>query len=88
MLRFLDLCIDLMRSKHARDGLAQYRNQTQAQSIQSLEIVLKYFIEKSRQAASEAQQKAIGLASELEDLDDEGISAEEAILKGANRNVT
>jgi translation initiation factor 3 subunit A len=50
MLKFIDLCVELKKGHIAKDGLHQYRNVTQ-QVPQSLEIVVKYFLDKARDAA-------------------------------------
>lgn len=49
-LRFLDLCVDLRKSDLAKDGLFQYRT-TSLQVPNSLELVIKHFLQRSRDAA-------------------------------------
>jgi len=49
-LRFLDLCVELRKSDLAKDGLFQYRI-TSIQVPNSLELVIKYFLQRARDAA-------------------------------------
>lgn len=50
-LRFLDLCVELRKSDLAKDGLFQYRV-TSAQVPNSLDTVIRYFLQRAREAAA------------------------------------
>lgn len=50
-LRFLDLCVELRKSDMAKEGLFQYRV-TSIQVPNSLELVIKHFLQRARDAAT------------------------------------
>jgi translation initiation factor 3 subunit A len=79
MTRFIEICVELRRGKQAKDGLHQYRAITQQYSS-SLEVVLKHFLERAKEATKDAQVKAEGMALEIEDLDAEETSAERLLM--------
>ncbi|KAF3901665.1 hypothetical protein ABW21_db0208520 [Orbilia brochopaga] len=58
ILLFIDLCVDLRKGKTAKDGLYQYKNIAQNTTVQTIEMVLRTFIEKSEAKVTEAQQRA------------------------------
>ncbi|EPS38726.1 hypothetical protein H072_7521 [Dactylellina haptotyla CBS 200.50] len=58
ILLFIDLCVDLRKGKTAKDGLYQYKNIAQNTTVQTIEMVLRTFIEKSEAKVTEAQQVA------------------------------
>ncbi len=58
MLKYIELCVDLRKGKFAKDGLHQYRATTQQISANSLEVVVKKFLESAEAKAKEAQSKA------------------------------
>ncbi|KAL9185162.1 hypothetical protein ACHAXT_002939 [Thalassiosira profunda] len=55
---YLDLCLDLGRSREAKDGLHQYRNLSQSQAPGSLEGVIRHLIEKAETKCREAKEAA------------------------------
>jgi len=59
MITYIDLCLSLNRARDAKDGLHQYRNLSQSQAPGSLEIVIKYLIDKSEEKCREAKEKSI-----------------------------
>eukprot|EP00566_Odontella_aurita_P003040 CAMPEP_0113553088 /NCGR_PEP_ID=MMETSP0015_2-20120614/15421_1 /TAXON_ID=2838 /ORGANISM="Odontella" /LENGTH=1029 /DNA_ID=CAMNT_0000454123 /DNA_START=285 /DNA_END=3370 /DNA_ORIENTATION=- /assembly_acc=CAM_ASM_000160 len=58
MIAYLDLCMELNRSREAKDGLHQYRNLSQSQAPGSLEVVIRHLIDKAERACSEAKAAA------------------------------
>ncbi|KAF3937194.1 hypothetical protein ABW19_dt0203710 [Dactylella cylindrospora] len=79
ILLFIDLCVDLRKGKTAKDGLYQYKNIAQNTTVQTIEMVLRIFIEKSEAKVTEAQQRAEQINLELvEDL--EATETPESIL--------
>eukprot|EP00667_Euglena_gracilis_P003146 EG_transcript_3156 len=80
MLKHIDLCIDLRKGKHARDGLIQYRAICQQVNVGSLEKVIHHFLDESETRAQKAQTSSEDLASHLaiQDLEAEGETVEEA----------
>jgi translation initiation factor 3 subunit A len=82
MIAYLDLCLDLHKSREAKDGLHQYRNLSQSQAPGSLEKVIRYLMEKAEQKCTEAKAfvDAASLANTESD-DSEGFGASpQAIL--------
>lgn len=49
-MRFIELCVELRKSDLAKDGLFQYRT-TSLQVPNSLEAVIKHFLNRAREAA-------------------------------------
>ncbi|KAJ6260973.1 Eukaryotic translation initiation factor [Drechslerella dactyloides] len=79
ILLFIDLCVDLRKGKTAKDGLYQYKNIAQNTTVQTIEMVLRIFIEKSEAKVTEAQQRAEQINLEqVEDL--EALETPESIL--------
>jgi translation initiation factor 3 subunit A len=59
MLKFIELCVQLRKGKAAKDGLHQHRAITQqVPNSNSLEVVVKRFLELADAKAKEAQSKA------------------------------
>eukprot|EP00567_Pseudictyota_dubia_P015222 CAMPEP_0197440222 /NCGR_PEP_ID=MMETSP1175-20131217/6780_1 /TAXON_ID=1003142 /ORGANISM="Triceratium dubium, Strain CCMP147" /LENGTH=239 /DNA_ID=CAMNT_0042970291 /DNA_START=89 /DNA_END=804 /DNA_ORIENTATION=- len=58
MISYLDLCMELNRSREAKDGLHQYRNLSQSQAPGSLEVVIRHLIDKAERACLEAKAAA------------------------------
>ncbi|KAG8924927.1 eukaryotic translation initiation factor 3 subunit A [Tulasnella sp. 418] len=85
MLRFIQLCVDLRKGRTAKDGLMQYKNIAQNSSVQSIENVIKYFIQLADAKVTEAQEKANKAVALLTtDIDDlEASETPESILLGA-----
>jgi|UniRef100_A0A7S4GCP0 translation initiation factor 3 subunit A len=80
MLKHIDLCIDLRKGKHARDGLIQYRAICQQVNVGSLEKVIHHFLDEAETRAQKAQANSQDMASSLaiQDLEAEGETVEEA----------
>jgi translation initiation factor 3 subunit A len=55
ILFYLDLCLDLGRTREAKDRLHQYRNLSQSQAPGSLEGVIRYLVEKAELKCREAR---------------------------------
>jgi len=53
--RYIELCVELRKSREAKDGLIQYRMSCQAVNIGSLEDVIKHFLTLAQDKAVEAQ---------------------------------
>ena len=58
ILFYLDLCLELGKSREAKDGLHQYRNLSQAQAPGSLEGVIRHLVEKSEKKCRDAKEAA------------------------------
>lgn len=56
MKSYIDLCIDLNKPREMKDGLHQYRNLTMSQAPGSLEVVIRYLMEKSESRCKEAKE--------------------------------
>lgn len=55
ILFYLDLCLELGRTREAKDGLHQYRNLSQSQAPGSLESVIRHLVEKAESKCREAR---------------------------------
>ena len=62
MLLYLDLCLKKNKFREAKDGLHQYRNVSQSQAPGSLEIVIKYLMEKAEEKCKNAKECAEEMA--------------------------
>eukprot|EP00891_Asterochloris_glomerata_P003711 jgi/Astpho2/3711/Aster-04897 len=69
MFKYVDLCIELKKGRHAKDGLIHYRNICQQVNVQSLEEVIKYYLKTTTDRAEEAQSKAKAALEDVEDLE-------------------
>mmetsp|Transcript_46624 Transcript_46624/g.83432 ORF Transcript_46624/g.83432 Transcript_46624/m.83432 type:complete len:821 (-) Transcript_46624:235-2697(-) len=80
MLKHIELCLDLRKGKHARDGLIQYRAICQQVNVGSLEKVIHHFLDQAESRAQKAQVSSEDMASSLaiQDLEAEGETMEEA----------
>lgn len=58
MFRYVDLCVELKKGRHAKDGLIHYRNVCQQVNVSSLEEVIKYLLKSATDKAEEAESKA------------------------------
>jgi translation initiation factor 3 subunit A len=64
MLRLVDLCVEMKKRNHAKEALMQYRNMCQQVNINSLEEVIKYYLNQATEKAEDARQKSeVGWAS-------------------------
>lgn len=66
MFKYVELCVEMRRGRHAKDGLIQYRGICQQVNISSLEEVIKHFM----QLATEKAESARTQAQVLDDIDD------------------
>jgi translation initiation factor 3 subunit A len=81
MMAYLDMCLDLHKSREAKDGLHQYRNLSQSQAPGSLEKVIRYLMEKAEQKCTEAKAFVDAASLANTEGDDEGFGASpQAIL--------
>lgn len=58
MFKLLDLCVEMKKRNQAKEALMQYRNMCQQVNINSLEEVIKYYLNKATEKAEEARQQA------------------------------
>jgi len=58
MIQYLDLCLQLGKAREAKDGLHQYRNLSQTQAPQSLEVVIRHLVDQAEKKCADAQAKA------------------------------
>lgn len=58
MFKLLDLCVEMQKRNQAKEALMQYRNMCQQVNINSLEEVIKYYLNKATEKAEEARQQA------------------------------
>jgi len=49
MIAYIDLCLDLNKTREAKDGLHQYRNLSQSQAPGSLEVVIRSLLDKAEE---------------------------------------
>jgi translation initiation factor 3 subunit A len=84
MLVYLDLCLEIHRSREAKDGLHQYRNLSQSQAPGSLEKVIFYLMNNAEKACSDAKASvdAEQLANAVvdEEADADGLAAQSILL--------
>ncbi|KAA1074380.1 eukaryotic translation initiation factor 3 subunit A [Puccinia graminis f. sp. tritici] len=57
MLRFIDLCVLLRKTRNVKEGLHMYKNVAQNTSVSSVEMVVQHFITKSKEKLDEALAK-------------------------------
>ncbi|MFS7919180.1 putative proteasome component (PCI) domain, eukaryotic translation initiation factor 3 subunit A [Helianthus anomalus] len=69
MFKYIDLCVDMRRGGFAKDGLIQYRIICQQVNVNSLEEVIKHFMDLSTNKAELARTQAQALEEAL-DVDD------------------
>ncbi|XP_051131367.1 eukaryotic translation initiation factor 3 subunit A [Andrographis paniculata] len=69
MFKYVELCVDMRRGRHAKDGLIQYRGICQQVNITSLEEVIKHFMQLATEKAENARNQAQALEEAL-DIDD------------------
>jgi translation initiation factor 3 subunit A len=58
MFKLLDLCVEMKKRNQAKEALMQYRNMCQQVNINSLEEVIKYYLNKATEMAEKARQQA------------------------------
>ncbi|KAI3754987.1 hypothetical protein L1987_54779 [Smallanthus sonchifolius] len=69
MFKYIELCVDMRRGRFAKDGLIQYRIICQQVNVNSLEEVIKHFMDLSTKKAELARSQAQALEDAL-DVDD------------------
>lgn len=69
MFKYIELCVEMRRGRYAKDGLIQYRIICQQVNVNSLEEVIKHFIDLSTKRAELARSQAEALEEAL-DVDD------------------
>ncbi|CAI9760741.1 unnamed protein product [Fraxinus pennsylvanica] len=69
LFKYVELCVDMRRGRHAKDGLIQYRSICQQVNINSLEEVIKHFMQLATERAELARSQAQALEEAL-DVDD------------------
>ncbi|KAL3843796.1 hypothetical protein ACJIZ3_001199 [Penstemon smallii] len=69
MFKYVELCVEMRRGRHAKDGLIQYRGICQQVNITSLEEVIKHFMQLATEKAELARNQAQALEEAL-DIDD------------------
>nr|XP_016435220.1 PREDICTED: eukaryotic translation initiation factor 3 subunit A-like [Nicotiana tabacum] len=71
MFKYVELCVDMRRGRFAKDGLIQYRIVCQQVNINSLEEVIKHFMQLATERAELARNQAQALeeALDVEDLE-------------------
>ncbi|KAM0016340.1 putative proteasome component (PCI) domain, eukaryotic translation initiation factor 3 subunit A [Helianthus debilis subsp. tardiflorus] len=69
MFKYIELCVEMRRGRFAKDGLIQYRIICQQVNVNSLEEVIKYFMDLSTKKAELARSQAQALEEAL-DVDD------------------
>ncbi|GFP84864.1 eukaryotic translation initiation factor 3 subunit a [Phtheirospermum japonicum] len=70
MFKYVELCVDMRRGRHAKDGLIQYRGICQQVNITSLEEVIKHFMQLATEKAELARNQAAEALEEALDVDD------------------
>lgn len=71
VIRHLELCVELKKTRNARDGLHAYRTTCQSSNIHSLELVVQKFRKGAEDKVNEAKKQQDDLRmSELENLDE------------------
>ncbi|KAL3624614.1 Eukaryotic translation initiation factor 3 subunit A [Castilleja foliolosa] len=70
MFKYVELCVDMRRGRHAKDGLIQYRGICQQVNITSLEEVIKHFLQLATEKAEVARNQAAEALEEVLDVDD------------------
>lgn len=83
MITFVELCLELDKTREIKDGLHQYRNMCQTHAPASLEKVLRYLMERAEAKCSEAKAfvDAASLAnSEGDEAEDFGASPQAILL--------
>ncbi|PKU82417.1 Eukaryotic translation initiation factor 3 subunit A [Dendrobium catenatum] len=71
MFKYVELCVDMRKGRYAKDGLIQYRIVCQQVNVNSLEEVIKYFMQLATERAEHARNQAQALedALDVEDLE-------------------
>ncbi|CAN6646652.1 eukaryotic translation initiation factor 3 subunit A [Trichomonascus vanleenenianus] len=78
VLRLVELSVSLRKSKLVKDGLHQYKKLLQQSNINSIEVVIKHFLELAEQKVTSAQAESIRIA------EDTGIDADEDLDAGSS----
>jgi len=54
MMKHIDLAVDMKKRQYSKEALSAYRNMCQAVNINSLEEVIKYFLQTATSKAEQA----------------------------------
>ncbi|KIZ05314.1 Eukaryotic translation initiation factor 3 subunit A [Monoraphidium neglectum] len=72
MFKLMDLCVEMKRRNDAKEALMQYRNMCQQVNINSLEEVIKYYLNKATEMAEQARVQAEATSLDtVEDLEED-----------------
>lgn len=69
MIRHVELCVELRKGKMAKDALYQYKNLCQPNNLESLEKVMRHFLELAEGRVETARAKSEQVAVDIEDLE-------------------
>ena len=67
----VELCVELRKGKTAKDALIQYRQLCQNTNMNSLELIIRKYLDLARLKSEEAQEKTNQVITDIEDLDEE-----------------
>ncbi|AOA64003.1 Translation initiation factor 3 subunit a [Komagataella phaffii CBS 7435] len=89
-LLFVKLSVDLRNGKLIKDGLHQYKRivQNSENGFQSVETVVKKFLQLAEEKLVNAQEKADDLAADEEDDEDQDVSPEAILLSAVSTDDT
>jgi translation initiation factor 3 subunit A len=75
IMKYMDICVELQLSRDAKDGLHQYRNISQQQAPNSLEVAIQHLIKlaegKARKAKAASGAASMKAAANVDDLEAE-----------------
>ena len=69
MMKYFELCVSLQKGKFAKEGLGQFKNLCQNVNIQSLEVVIKKFIELAEEKVMSTSKVENSQLEQIEDLE-------------------
>jgi len=69
MYKYLELCVELKKSHHAKEGLFQYRNMCQGTNVASLASVVQYYLDLAEKRTESAKQESQSSVQDVDDLD-------------------
>ena len=81
MMKHIGLSVDLRKGRLAKEALHQYKNVCQNSKPQSVEKVIKYFLEISEKKVDSAKEKADRILEGIDDLD--AIETPEQVIMSA-----
>jgi translation initiation factor 3 subunit A len=75
IMKYMDICVELQLSRDAKDGLHQYRNISQQQAPNSLEVAIQHLIKlaesRARKAKNASNTASLKAAASVDDLEAE-----------------